>query len=81
MSPEPKFAYNFGHDIITDFTAGSTATKPHDVIDLRGLGFASFADVMAHIDGGTNAVLHIGANDITLMGVQVSQLQAWDFMI
>ncbi len=77
----PSFAYNFGHDIITDFTAGSTATKPHDVIDLRGLGFTSFTDVISHIDGGPNAVLHVGANDITFMGVQVSQLHAWDFMI
>ncbi len=77
----PSYAYNFGHDTVTDFQVGTTAGGTHDTIDLRGLGFTSYADVLAHIDAGPNAVLHVGSYDITLMGVMATQFHSWDFLI
>jgi spore coat protein A, manganese oxidase len=73
------FAREFGHDVITDFQIGTVLV--HDTLDLRGLGFATFADVLAHTDAGPNAVIHAGLQDITLMGVTVGQLQTWDVLI
>ncbi len=73
------FPYNTGHDTIVDFQAGTSAIRPHDIIDLRGHGFATYADVIAHIAAGPNAVIHLGESDITLMGVAVTQLHSWDF--
>ncbi len=73
------FAANFGHDIVTDFLAGTLLA--HDTLDFRGLGFTSFADVLVHTDAGVNAVIHAGSNDITLTGVTKAMLNAWDVLI
>jgi hypothetical protein len=78
------FHPNFGKDIITDFQiGGATAATTHDVLDLRGLGFASIQDVLNHTDPGVNAVIHVGADDITLSGVTRAQLAAhqFDFLV
>jgi len=58
------FRPSFGHDTVLDFQTGD-ATH-HDTLDLRGLGFMSVADVLGHADAGANAVIHAGADLITL---------------
>jgi VCBS repeat-containing protein len=73
------FNNDFGKDTVTDFTAGTLLA--HDTLDLRGLGFTSTADVLAHTDAGPNAIIHAGSNDITLSGVTSAQLQTWVFLI
>jgi Ca2+-binding RTX toxin-like protein len=77
------FRPGFGHDRIVssggglDFQVGTAAH--HDTLDLRGLGFLSVQDVLNHTDAGTNAVIHAGADDITLIGVGMSELQTHTF--
>lgn len=73
------FETGMGHDTITDFAAGLGAT---DVIQLIGLGFDSFDDVLAvATDVGENCVIQISATEsITLEGVQLAQLAADDFL-
>jgi spore coat protein A, manganese oxidase len=73
------FANDFGKDTVTDFTNGTLLA--HDTLDLRGLGFTSAADVLAHTDAGPNAIIHAGSNDITLSGVTSAQLQTWVFLL
>ncbi|MDN5000397.1 Calx-beta domain-containing protein [Bradyrhizobium sp. GCM10027634] len=81
------FRPGFGHDRIVspaggvDFQVGTAAH--HDTLDLRGLGFANVQDVLNHTDPGANAVIHVGTDDITLVGVTKVQLQmhSFDFMI
>ena len=68
------FRPGFGHDIVTDFNVGNLAN--HDTLDLRGLGFSSIDDVLNHTDLGSIAVIHVGASDITLYGVNKAQLSA-----
>ncbi|MBS0244930.1 MAG: hypothetical protein JSS20_22385, partial [Proteobacteria bacterium] len=76
------FRAGFGHDRITDFVVGgATAAATHDVLDLRGLGFTSVQDVLNHTDLGANAVIHSGANDVTLQNVTKTQLAAHQFDI
>lgn len=70
------FGPDFGDDRIIDFNPGTLAR--HDTLDLRGLGFASHAEVLAHTDGGGSAVIHAGDDSITLQGVSVAQLSAAD---
>ena len=74
------FRSGFGHDTITDFTVGNTTH--HDTIDLRGLGFADIADVLDHVDHfGHNAVIHAGADEITLYHVTEAMLSNHPFDI
>jgi spore coat protein A, manganese oxidase len=76
-----SFVFNnqFGHDTISDFQVGTLVN--HDTLDLRGLGFASFADVMAHTDAGANAVIHSELNDTTLTGVDAALLHSWNVLL
>jgi spore coat protein A, manganese oxidase len=73
------FTNQFGHDVISDFAVGTALA--HDTLDLRGLGFTSFADVLVHTDAGQNAVIHAGLYDVTLTGVSAALLQPWDVLI
>jgi len=74
------FRPNFGKDVITDFQVGSArAASAHDVLDLHGLGFTSIQDVLDHTDPGSNAVIHAGLDDITLLGVTKGQLTTHQF--
>ena len=68
------FRQGFGHDTVADFSVGDGSH--HDTLDLRGLGFATAQDVLDHTDGGPNAVIHAGADDITLLGVSKTALAA-----
>ena len=73
------FRAGFGHDTVTDFHIGTAAS--HDVLDLRGLGFATVQDVLSHTDAGASAIVHAGIDDITLQGVTRAQLQSHAFDI
>ena len=77
------FRSGFGKDMVTDFQIGTTAALNHDTLDLRAFGFNSVADVLSHTDPGADAVIHIGADTITLQGVTKAQLQshAFDLLI
>jgi hypothetical protein len=48
----------------------------HDMLDLRGLGFASIQAVLDATDAGPDAVIHVGANDITLAAVTKAMLES-----
>ena len=73
------FRSGFGKDLVGDFALGTPAN--HDTLDLRGLGFASVAAVLAATDLGPNAVIHVGVDDITLSGVTKAQLAAASYAI
>ncbi len=71
------FERGTGGDVIGDFQAGT------DKIDIRGLGFSSFAQVQANLSqvGGTSA-LNLGSGDfIVLNGVANAALTAGDFLL
>ncbi|MGE0720011.1 MAG: Ig-like domain-containing protein, partial [Alphaproteobacteria bacterium] len=68
------FRPGFGSDTVQDFQLGTA--DHHDTLDLRGLGFASVEDVLAHTDAGPNAVIHAGADQITLTFVGKDALAA-----
>ena len=64
-------------DIITDFVAG---VGTDDVIDISAFGFSSFAKVQAIAVDGPDVVLQLDADDsVTLLGVQLAELNAGDF--
>jgi Ca2+-binding RTX toxin-like protein len=69
-------ASNFGHDTITDFSAGA-GFDDHLELD----GFATFNDVVAALtDNGTDAMIAIDANNsITLTNVLAGDLHQDDF--
>jgi Ca2+-binding RTX toxin-like protein len=69
-------ASNFGHDTITDFSAGA-GFDDHLELD----GFATFNDVVAALtDNGTDATITIDANNsITLTNVLAGDLHQDDF--
>lgn len=68
-----------GHDSITDFQIGNVATNTGDKLDLRGLGFASFADVMAasyQVNIWDGLITIDSQTSIRLQGVSLSSLTA-----
>jgi VCBS repeat-containing protein len=73
------FRPGFGKDMVIDFNVGTS--DHHDTLDLRGLGFANVEDVFAHTDAGPNAVIHAGADQITLVNVTKAQLMSHDYDI
>jgi Ca2+-binding RTX toxin-like protein len=77
------FRAGFGHDRIQDFTVGTSATGPHDTIELHSIaGLGSFAQVKAHASAATGHVVitdNIG-DTITFTNLtSVSQLHKYDF--
>ena len=77
------FRGTFGHDAITDFHTGHAARGHHDVIDLRGSGYASFSALKAHASElGGDTLIDMGAEgSVLLEGVRISQLRAYDFIL
>jgi Ca2+-binding RTX toxin-like protein len=69
------FAAGHGNDQINDFTTG-------DMLDLRGLGFTSVADVLAASSGhDLGAVIHTGeGSSIVLVDVNVSSLASLGYI-
>ncbi len=73
------FTKGSGADTITDFTGGAGTS---DVIELRGMGFTSFADVKAsafQAADGVHIDLHNG-DSLVLSGVSLASLNADDFL-
>ncbi|MCP3733423.1 Ig-like domain-containing protein [Sphingomonas sp. RP10(2022)] len=73
------FTKGAGHDVITDFQGGAGAG---DVIELKGMGFGSFADVQAsafQAADGVHIDLHNG-DSLVLSGVALTTLAADDFL-
>ena len=74
------FRPGFGHDTVTGFNVGDASH--HDVLDLRGLGFTSVADVLNNTtDVGTSALIHVGADDISLQLVAKAALHTFDILV
>ncbi len=80
------FRFGFGHDTVTDFSVGNIFS--HDTLDLRNLGITSVSDLFNaasteanYITDGPNAVIHVGGDDITLIGVTKSLLALNQFDI
>jgi Ca2+-binding RTX toxin-like protein len=75
------FSSRYGHDAIEDFTASGDA---HDVINLSGLaGVDSFRDLKkAHMAAVGDDVVITGdrGETLTLMGVELKELSASDFL-
>lgn len=68
------FSSGFGNDTIHDFAVG------FDSIDLSGLGIGSFTDLLSNTaDVGSDAVITVGSNTITLTGVGKASLLQSDF--
>lgn len=76
------FEAGTGHDTLIGFSAGAGGP---DKLDLRVFGFADFDAVIAASDdnGGTGpTVIDFGTGDsVTLVGVQMAQLHADDFLL
>ena len=74
------FHAGFGHDTITDFTAGPNS-GPHDLIAIDHTIFADFDAVMAaSTQVGTSTVITVDAqNTITLANVSLGSLHHDDF--
>lgn len=70
-----EFSSGFGDDTIHDFTVG------FDSIDLTGLGVGTYADLLTNTaDSGSDAVITISGNTITLSNVLTASLQQGDFI-
>src|SRR5262249_39164039 len=71
------FAANFGHDVITDFSAGG---KGHDTIQSNKSVFDSFADVLSDASQvGQNVVISEGTDTLTLKNTKLGALNSHDF--
>jgi Ca2+-binding RTX toxin-like protein len=81
------FGFNSGEDVITDFT--SDVDRDENIIDVRGYGIKSFADLREHLDEdafGVNIDLGKAAggsgnvNTVTLLDVDLADLDPHDFL-
>ncbi len=81
------FGFNSGEDVITDFT--SDVDRDENIIDVRGYGIKSFADLREHFDEhsfGVNIDLGKAAggsgnvNTVTLLDVDLADLHPHDFL-
>ena len=69
------FSSGFGDDTIYDFTVG------FDSIDLTGLGVGTYTDLLSNTaDSGSDAVITLSGNTITLSNVLKASLQEGDFI-
>jgi len=66
-----------GQDVITDFSHAQG-----DRVALTGLGFHTFADVLAAaVQSGSDTVINLGSGSLTLTGVTKTALTAQDFVL
>ena len=81
------FAFNSGEDVITDFI--SDVDRDDNVIDVRGYGIESFADLREQIDENAAGVtIDLGkaaggsgnVNTVTLLDVDENDLGSNDFL-
>ena len=74
---ERRQQIGFGHDAIRDFVAGA---QSEDVIDLTDhSGANDFGDIVA-TQVGSDTLIDLGADSITLLGVSASDLHTDDFI-
>ncbi len=73
------FTAGMGNDTVTDFWAGAGRT---DRAWLQGVGFVSYADVLANaVDTAAGVVINLaGQGTLTLGGIKIAQLNADDFL-
>ena len=75
-----EFSGHFGHETIDNFHAGTGAA--HDTLELGSGGFGGFATLSSAISQvGSNVVIGLGADSITLVGVAKSSLVLADFKL
>ena len=69
-----------GGDTVTDFVAGAGTD---DVLDVTDFGFANFAAIIAAASqvGGNTLIQLDGADSVTLLGVNLGDLNADDFLL
>jgi serralysin len=75
-----QFNASFGDDLIAGFTATSTGSPNHDVVDLSVLGLAGGFAALNFTNAAAGTTLHLGTESILFFGIQSSQLQASDFL-
>ena len=69
-----------GHDTIIGFETTAATGATHDVINLSGTGYGSYAQIEPHISGSASAVIQLDATrSVTVSGVSAVSLQASDF--
>ena len=69
-----------GNDTIIGFETTAATGAAHDVINLSGTGYGSYAQIASHISGSASAVIQLDATrSMTIVGVSASSLQASDF--
>lgn len=69
-----------GQDTISGFETTRAVGAVHDVLNLSGTGYGSYAQVASHISGASSAVIQLDATrSVSLLGVSASSLQASDF--
>jgi serralysin len=72
-----EFSGSFGHETIDNFTATGAA---HDTLELGSAGFAGSAMLSSSMEQvGSNVVIGLGANSVTLADVSLSSLVSADF--
>jgi serralysin len=72
-----EFSGSFGHETIDNFTATGAA---HDTLELGSPGFAGAAALSSSMEQvGSNVLIGLGADSITLVGVAKSSLVSADF--
>ena len=69
-----------GQDMITGFESTLAVGAMHDVINLSGTGYGTYAQVASHISGAGSAVIQLDpTRSVTVLGVSAAMLQASDF--
>jgi Ca2+-binding RTX toxin-like protein len=78
------FRAGFGDDTIADFQLTIGRNRNGDVIDFSGLGWTSFAEVVASAEqvGLDTVITHADSGStLTIAGIAIAQLQANDFIV
>ena len=75
------FAAGFGDDLVTGFDFDPVGGQ--DLLDVTalGIGAGNFAALVAIAQAGADTVITIGANEITLTGVNAGSVTAADFIL
>ncbi|MBA4026567.1 MAG: hypothetical protein C0482_29855 [Gordonia sp.] len=78
------FRSDSGHDVVGDFRGAAVTANTGDQLDLRGLGFASFEDVIAassQISTSDGLITIDSQTSIRLQGVVITTLTADDILV
>ncbi|PPD28391.1 MAG: hypothetical protein CTY20_10265 [Hyphomicrobium sp.] len=78
------FRTDSGHDVVSDFRGAAVTANAGDQLDLRGLGFAGFEDVIAassQISASDGLITVDSQTSIRLQGVVITTLTADDILV